>query len=155
MVKTETAVHRQTDIDNQWISGAVGGLVAGTVFGVMIQMMMPNLMRNIGALYGVPGIATGWIAHLFNSLAFGLVYAAIADVDAIENYADDLLPGAGFGMGYGAVLWFVAAGIVMPLWLSALGVEALSVPFWSPMSLVGHLMYGLILGVVFAAMAHE
>jgi len=55
------------------------------------------------------------------------------------------------GAAYGVVLWLVAAPVLMPLWLGALGLDAQSVPNLDAASLAGHLVYGVVLGAAFAA----
>ena len=52
------------------------------------------------------------------------------------------------GLGRGVVLWFVAAGIVMPAWLSLLGIPA-TILNLSPTGFVGHALWGLVLGVAY------
>lgn len=53
-----------------------------------------------------------------------------------------------FGAGYGALLWFVAAGVVMPLWLRAVGIPA-PVPNLGLPSLLNHLFWGVVFGGVY------
>ncbi len=51
------------------------------------------------------------------------------------------------------VLWAVLAVLVMPVWLQAVGFGgAPSVPTVSVPSLVGHVVYGAVTGVVYAAL---
>jgi hypothetical protein len=80
-----------------------------------------------------------------------VIFAGILNVDALARYADRLGPSAGLGIIWGFVLWMVAAGLIMPLWLAAVGFP-LAPPFpnWAlPGSLIPHLVYGVILGVLY------
>lgn len=53
------------------------------------------------------------------------------------------------GVLYGTALWLVAAAVVMPLWLGAVGFAgAPPLPNLNPTSLVVHLAFGAVLGVV-------
>lgn len=135
-----------------WIAGGVGGLVAGVVMGVLLQVVMtPVIASAIPALYGASGLVAGWAAHLFHSVVFGLVYAALASFTSLSRYADDATTGAGLGIAYGVVVWVVAAAFVMPYWLGAVGFPgAPPLPNFNPMSLVGRVVFGLVLGVVYA-----
>lgn len=147
--ETEQAVRFEDS--NTWLAGAAGGLLAGAVMGVLLQTMMTPVIENaIPALYGLSGAAAGWGLHLFHSVVFGLVYAAVAATDPLRGYADGVTSGAGLGVAYGVAIWVVAAGIVMPIWLGAVGFpEAPPLPNFDPMSLVGHVVFGLVLGAAY------
>ncbi|WP_225741208.1 DUF6789 family protein [Halorussus halophilus] len=89
-------------------------------------------------------------------MVFGLVYAAVVGVPSLSQYATKETTGAALGAAYGVVLWFVAAGFVMPIWLDAVGFSnPPPVPNLSAMSLVGHLVYGVLLGALFATMSQR
>lgn len=153
-MSTELPTARDIDFQrDDVLGGVVGGLVGGIVFGLMIQFVM-GVMPAIGALYGAPGLATGWVAHLFHSAVFGVVYALIADLDAVARYADSWTTGALTGVGYGALIWAVFLVFVWPIWLTAVGFPgAPSVPYLAPKPLVGHLVYGVLLGVTYPLIA--
>jgi uncharacterized membrane protein YagU involved in acid resistance len=145
--ETKTTIESQT-----WITGGISGLVAGIVMGIMLQMMMtPVITTAIPALYGANGLVAGWIAHLVHSIVFGLIFAAIVvSIPSLRGYADRLTTSAGLGIVYGVLVWIVAAGIVMPIWLGAVGFPMVPpLPNFNPMSLVGHVVYGVILGGLF------
>jgi predicted outer membrane lipoprotein len=55
----------------------------------------------------------------------------------------------GIGIGWGLVLWFVAAGVISAVWLRLLGIPA-PLPSLSSMTLVTHLVWGGSLGVLTA-----
>jgi len=141
-----------TDVSTEnvpWVVGIEAGLVAGVVFGLLIQFVI-GAMPAVGALYGAPGLLTGWIAHLFHSAVFGAVFAWLAGTDALAGYADGVARSAGLGLGYGFVLWLVFLVFVWPVWLGAVGFPlAPPVPNLAVPPLVGHLVYGLVLGAVY------
>jgi hypothetical protein len=56
----------------------------------------------------------------------------------------------GLGLGYGVVWWVLGGLLIMPAWLG-MGVFMFNTMAW--MSLLGHLIYGLLLGVVYALVA--
>lgn len=134
-----------------WQSGLVGGLVGGLVFGAMMSAMMTPVMEMaIPAMYGIEGPTglAGWVIHMSNSAALGVVFGGLAGRAGLEGTGRTV----GAGLVYGAVLWAALAAVVMPVWLGAVGFPgAPPLPNLNPMSLVGHLVYGLALGVVYAA----
>lgn len=137
---------------NPWVAGGVSGLIAGVVMGLMLQTMMtPVITTAIPALYGGSGVVVGWIAHLFHSVVFGLLFVgAVGSVSSLGEYASRVSTGAGLGLGYGVLLWVVAAGFVMPIWLGAVGFPGTPpTPNFNPMSLVGHVVFGVVLGALY------
>lgn len=151
VAETETATRLETGT-NRWTSAAIAGLAAGIVMGLLIQFVM-GIMPVIGALYGFPSLTAGWIAHLFHSVVFALVYAAVVGQPPLSGYAARITSGAGLGAVYGFALWLVAAVVVMPLWLSVVGLPSPGVPNINVQSLVGHLVYGVLLGALYPAFA--
>lgn len=129
-----------------WSGAVAGGLVAGVGMGLIMHFLM-GAMPLIGALYGQPTVAAGWIAHLFHSVVFALVFAAVVTRTSLREYG--LLGTIGLGAVYGVILEIVAAGIVLPIWANATVAAGLPVPFWIPMGFLTHIVYGVLLGVVF------
>lgn len=129
-----------------WGGAAAGGLVAGVGMGLIMHFVM-NAMPLIGALYGQPTVAAGWLAHLFHSVVFALIFGLVIVRTPLREYA--ILGIIGLGALYGIVLEFVAAGVVLPVWANAVGAAALPVPFLIPIGFVTHLVYGVLLGAVF------
>lgn len=128
--------------------------VAATVAGVAMGAFMgyaQGAIPVIGSLYGVASPLVGWTTHQFHSLVFGVCFAAVLDTPRLARYRTRPGITALAGAGFGLALWFVAAGFVMPLWLRTLGVAA-PVPNLSLVGLVGHLVWGVTLGAVFAAL---
>ena len=149
--ETETAVRRETGTVD-WTTAILAGLGAGVVMGLMIQFVM-GIMPVIGALYGAEGLVTGWVAHLAHSVAFALVFAAVVSQPPLAKYADSVGPAAGLGLVYGVILWLVAAAIVMPIWMAAVGLPSPGVPNVNPQSLVGHVVFGVLLGGLYAVLS--
>lgn len=128
---------------------AVGAsLVAGLAMGVGFAAFT-GIIPVIGALYGASNPAVGWLTHLFHSVVFGVGFAAVVSHPRVRPR----LAGVGrlvvAGLGYGVFLSLFAAGVVMPVWLRLVGVPA-SVPTVSAIGLAGHLLWGGVLGGLFA-----
>lgn len=136
-----------------WGGAVAGGLLAGVGMGLIMHFVM-SAMPLIGALYGQPTVAAGWIAHLLHSVVFALLFAAIITNTSLREYG--LLGIVGLGALYGLVLELVAAAVALPVWANAVGAAELPVPFLLPIGFVTHLVYGVLLGVVFGlAMRRE
>ena len=144
-VASEETIGRRATVERTWSSAVLGGVAGGLVFGVLLQAT--GAMPIIASLYGLESVTAGWVAHLFHSVVFALVFAAAV---GRTSYRDaGLVPITALGAGYGVVLWIVAAAIAMPLWLGAFGLDAPGIPNLDMTSLVGHLLYGAVLGAVF------
>lgn len=132
----------------------VAGLVAGAVFGVAIQYAIMR-MGAIGALYnwGEPSIAIGWFAHVVHSAIFGFVFGLITEQRPFHGWMRRGYPTAiAVGLGFTTILYVVNIGLIWPNWLTAVGFEGAStlpVPFFPVRPLLGHLLFGVILGTVF------
>ncbi|WP_435195477.1 hypothetical protein [Natronomonas sp. EA1] len=131
----------------RWAAGVGGGLAGGIAFGALLQAT--GGLPTIGALYGAETLVGGWVAHLFHSLLFGLAFAGLSTAAPFRQYAARVLPAMGLGIAYGVSLWLVLATVVMPLWLTAMGLQT---PIgFDLVSLVGHVGFGAVLGATFPA----
>ena len=153
----ETATDRRTDTGHgleAWQAGVIGGIAGGFVMGIMLTMQMTPVIENaIPALWGLSGGLAGWVVHMSNSAVLGVVFAALASAGALREYSNSVGTSTALGIAYGVVLWVVLAAIVMPIWLDAVGFPmAPAVPNFNPMSLVGHVVYGGVLGATYAAL---
>lgn len=122
----------------------MGGLTGGVVMGLMITMLMTPVMIAISHLWGFNSLPAGWFVHLVNSAVIGALFAAV-----FGNFAKGYASGAGYGLLYGFIWWILGPLFVMPLWLT--GQVAFATAFTIPgmMELMAHLVYGLLLGLVF------
>lgn len=138
-------------------AGIIAGLIAGVVFGVMMTMMMaptPDggempMMAMVAQVVGSTSLAVGWIYHLFNSAVIGAIFGWVLGRGDV-GYGGGLLK----GVLYGVFWWILGAQILMPLFLGMDPFASLRMP---PMrvvamgSLVGHVVFGAILGLVYVA----
>ena len=120
------------------------GLGAGTAMGG-VYLLASGVLPVIGALYGVESAAIGWVTHLFHSVVFALLFVAGASTSPVREYVGRPVGTAGVGLAWGVVLWLVAAGVVMPVWLRAVGIVA-SLPTLPAVGLVAHALWGVTLG---------
>jgi hypothetical protein len=137
----------------------VAGVVAGLVFGIMMHMMtapapgggrMP-VIAMVGQIVGSPSVTVGWLYHLFNSAVIGAIFGWLLGPRA-RSYGSGLGWGATYGFGW----WILGGLVLMPVML---GMPAFAPLMMADMrvvamgSLVGHLIYGVILVVLFVALA--
>ncbi|WP_435334764.1 histidine kinase [Haloarchaeobius sp. TZWWS8] len=136
----------------EWKAGAVSGLLAAFAMGLAISLVRLETLRvAIAGLYGFEGsLAVGWAAHLFHGALFGVVFAAILADPGLFGVRDWLWKSVAAGMVYGVVLAVFGAGIIMPIWLGAVGQPpATSIPHVTLPLVAWHLIYGLVLGATF------
>ena len=124
----------------------VASLLAGVIMGLVGQATS-GVVPIIGSLYGSTQPLVGWITHEFHSVVFGLMYAGIL-ASVPDAYANDGTWCLGVGMAWALALWFVAAGIIMPLWLRLVGQPAV-IPSLSLPSLLSHLVWGATMSVLY------
>lgn len=147
----------------RWVGGAVAGLVAGVGMGLVLHFGA-GTMALVGALYGRPTVLAGWVAHLVNSVVLALVFVAVVSQPLLRDYTSSPAEVVGLAAGYGAALGVLTGGLLLPLWLDAAGATELPVPLLPIPGLVGeftfpvvlavaHLVYGALLGAVYAAVA--
>ncbi len=136
-------------------NGAAAGIAGGLIFGVMMQMMsaptpdggsMP-MMRMVAMVVRAESLVVGWIYHLFNSAVIGALFGWLLG-DKARSYGGGLAWGAVWG-----IVWWVLGGLIlMPVLLGMPAFASLRMPPMRPValgSLVGHVIYGLVLGAVF------
>ncbi len=125
--------------------GAYGGLAGGVVFGAMMGMM--GMLPMIGKMVGHPSAVTGFLAHLVLSALIGASFVVI-----FHGFIRGASGGLGYGLVYGGAWWLLGPLTLMPLMMGmGLGVNwnAAAASQMLP-SLVGHLIYGAILGLSYA-----
>lgn len=130
---------------------AIAGVAAGVVFGLLIQFRLER-MTAIGAMYtlGSPSLSVGWIAHIVHSALFGALFAIVTGY-GLSEYARRPTTAVPLAAAYGGALWAVNIVFIWPAWLNGVGLSnAPPLPNVAPMPLVGHLVWGALLGLVFA-----
>lgn len=144
-----------------WRAGALGGAVAGIAMGVVLHGLL-GLMPTIGALVGVETALAGWAVHLFNSTVFGVLFVALFDRPFFDDLRSDVGGCLSLGVLHSALLGMITGGLLLPLSLALAGATSLPVPTLPLPGVtaglefgvgiaVAHLIYGVVLGRVFAA----
>ncbi|HSM56965.1 MAG TPA: hypothetical protein VK879_12510 [Candidatus Sulfomarinibacteraceae bacterium] len=126
------------------VQGAIAGVVGGVVFGVMMAMM--GMLPMVGMLVRVESAVVGFIVHLVISAFIGAVYGLV-----ISRFANTLSVALAGGVINGIVWWVLGALLLMPLMLG-MSEMVFVVEQTQWMSLLGHLLYGVITALVFLAL---
>ncbi len=130
--------------------GAYGGVAGGLIFGGMMGVM--GMLPMIGSMVGQPTAGAGLAVHMVNSVIIGAGFAIV-----LGRFVSGTGGGVGIGLAYGGAWWFLGPLTLMPLfmgmgfgvnWNSAAAVAMLP-------SLVGHMMYGGVLGLVYTWLRHR
>ena len=124
--------------------GAYGGVAGGLIFGMMMGKM--GMLPMIGSMVGQPTAAAGFAVHMANSVIIGVGFAIV-----LGRLVSGTRRGVGVGLAYGGAWWILGPLTLMPL-LMGMGFganwNAAAAAAMLP-SLVGHLMYGSILGLAY------
>lgn len=145
MTTTTTTGARSNVTARHVVYGVAGGLAGGIAFGVMMSAM--GMIGMIAALVGSTSVAVGWVVHLAIACFIGATYGLFAAGRA---------RGIGFGLvtgvAYGLVWWVLGALLIMP---AVMGMPVFVVNDMAVNSLIGHLIYGAVLGLVVAVLARR
>lgn len=147
------------------IGGAVGGTAGTILFGLVMWVVDPEVFSTaIPALYGIEARGTvGWLLHVVHGVVLGLVFGFLVTrrpvLGVIETDVEtDALSRTGTGarvvaagFAYGLAVWAVLPVAVQPVWAGAVGGDASAFPAVALESMGGHLLFGIVLGAVFAA----
>jgi len=126
--------------------GVVGGLAGGVVFGAMMGMM--GMLPMIGQMVGAPYAAVGFVVHLAISAFIGATFSVL-----FGHQVTNRNTGLSYGLLYGAIWWILGPLTLMPL-LMGMGVSwTIAAATQAAPSLMGHLIYGGILGWTYAQLA--
>lgn len=129
------------------------GLLAGLVMSGFF-VLATDVLPVIGALYGVENPIIGLVTHLFHSVIFAFVFAGACAYPTLNRSLSDPLRGGTAGVAWGAVLWLVGAGVIMPLLLRSVGIMAL-LPNLPPVGFVSHAIWGSVLGVSYVLLRNR
>ena len=130
--------------------GVYGGLAGGVVFGTI--MGVTGMLPMIGKMVGQPSATAGAVVHLANSAIIGAGFAVV-----LGRFVSSVASGLTAGLLYGGAWWFLGPLTLMPLFMGmGLGVNwnAAAASAMIP-SLVGHLIYGGILGASYAVLRNR
>jgi uncharacterized membrane protein YagU involved in acid resistance len=127
------------------IVGAVGGIVGGWAFSTWMRQV--DFYPTIAALVGSDSPLVGALIHYMIAAIIGATFGMLFQLD-IRGFGSSMC----WGVGYGIVWWFLGFLTILPIWQgkpvdwSATHASASFAP------LVGHIIYGLFVGLVYCAL---
>ncbi len=131
-----------------YTAGVIGGLLGGIVFGAVLGYL--GVLPIIAGLVGSDSSIAGFVVHLVLSVLVGLVF-----VWWFGNMVASYLLGASYGLLHGFIWWILGGLIILPMVLG-MGIQIPNAfNQLNLASLAGHLLYGLVLGLVYVYVTVE
>ena len=130
----------------QGLRAAGNGLQAGVIGGLLFTVVMVQIgfLPQAASLLGTTSVVTGFIVHLVIAIIIGISYGLL-----FQHQSYDIASALGWGMSYGLLWWVLGPLTLMPLLLGAAPRWTAAVAATAYPSLVGHLLYGVGVGLSF------
>jgi len=137
------------DIQFNWARAMVAGGLAGLLGGFIFDRWMSagEFFPLLSGLSELPSRSAGLTLQFFIAVLMGVIFGLLFQRD-VRSYGSCM----GWGVGYAILWWFLGPMTVLPLlsrtpldWSSENGSAMFG-------ALVGHILYGLILGVSYATL---
>lgn len=129
------------------LAGGVAGLGGGIVFGMLMAMM--GMLPMVAMLVGSENAMVGFAVHMAISAGIGAVYGLVAS--RLRQTTGTAIVA---GVINGIVWWVLGALILMPLMLG-MGAMVLQIGQTQWMSLMGHLIYGVVTALLFIPLSRR
>jgi uncharacterized membrane protein YagU involved in acid resistance len=127
------------------VVGGLAGIVGGWAFGKWMAQV--NFFPLVAGLINSDSMMVGVTLHFVFAVIIGASFGVLFQRD-VRGYGSCM----GWGAGYGLFWWFLGPLTIMPIWQGGR-------PGWSYNrasvlfgSLVGHVIYGLLVGLIYAAL---
>ena len=149
--RRETRLDQLFETSPALLGGSIAGFLATLATVPLILVLDPEVFSSIIAgMYGVEGAtAIGAVAHMIHGTIFGFVFAIIMADPTLVRHTERLWKMILSGIIYGLILAIVAMGFFLPLYSEIVGIADFSFPLISPTLITWHVLYGLILGLLF------
>ncbi|PSQ35527.1 histidine kinase [Halobacteriales archaeon SW_12_69_24] len=138
-MSTATESTRKTGLDRgNWRAGVLGGIVGAAVMGGLVVLMNDAVIGvAIPSMYGLappqnPGL--GLVVHVSHGAVLGVVFAGFVGAAGVDSTGKLI----GVGAVWGVLTWAVLANPPFPN--------------FAPPSLLWHVVYGVLLGGVYAGL---
>lgn len=124
------------------MNGVLAGLAGGLVFGALMAMM--GMLPMVAMLVGSTSAVVGAVVHLVISAGLGALFALV-----VPSLSTGMMVVA--GAVYGVVWWVLGPLLIMP---TLLGMTQMifTVDSAALMSLVGHVLFGVVAAGVLLAL---
>lgn len=127
------------------ILGGLSGVIGGLAFGTWMAQV--NFFPLIAGIVNSTSRETGVLLHNLIAILIGMSFGVLFQRDA-RGHGSSM----GWGLAYGMLWWFIGPLTLLPMllgqpvvWSAARGGELFG-------SLVGHAIYGLIIGLIYATL---
>ncbi|HEX9013683.1 MAG TPA: hypothetical protein VF813_09215 [Anaerolineaceae bacterium] len=145
-----TVIESKLGFSRVVFAGILAGLAGGVVFGMLMAMM--GMLPMIGAMIGQPNAFAGALVHLVISAGIGASYGTALLV--LRRFPLSRGFAVISGMMNGAFWWVAGALVLMPLMLG-MSADVLKVGTTQWFSLMGHLIYGVVTGLVLVPLSRR
>jgi len=109
------------------------------------MMAMMGMLPMIGKMAGAPSAALGFVVHLLISAFIGASFSLL-----FGRRVTDRTTGLSYGLLYGGIWWILGPLTLMPLMMGMGVTWSIAAATQAIPSLLGHLIYGGILGWTYA-----
>ncbi|MGV8851578.1 MAG: hypothetical protein ACOH1M_03290 [Rhodoglobus sp.] len=106
-----------------------------------MMMAMMGMLPTLAMMVGSESAIVGFLVHLMISIIIGLGLTVLFGNLLLTSYGR----GALVGIVYGAIWWVLGPLVIMPMML---GETLLAIDTAALLSLIGHMIYRVILGLV-------
>lgn len=162
-------VINRDDLSASFLSGLLGGIVLG-----LLLHFTSDFILALGNLLGQPSLIKGWAILLLTSVVFGAGYAilqnklvdrfisivlgltsrssAIKDLvmPLTDRFGLALVVTTAMGIVYGLAIGLGFGGIIVPALPSTFDLQYLN-----PMVILGYLLFGAVLGIIYGKLVVE
>ncbi|QUH06254.1 hypothetical protein HUO13_26030 [Saccharopolyspora erythraea] len=121
----------------------MAGIGGGIVFGILMAAL--EMLPMVAMLVGSSNAGVGIVVHLAISAILGAGFGLVTPFTQLG-------PLVGAGIAYGAVWWVIGGLLLMP---AGLGMPVFQMGATAMWSLLGHLLYGAVTGMVLTALRHR
>jgi hypothetical protein len=141
--------------------GVVAGLISGVVIGLILQFVTVSgpggtdvfMMKALAESAGAHSVIVGWLVHLIDFAVMGAVFGAI-----FGSRSNLLSISVNNGVFFGLCWWVLGSFILKPFYfalsfMSPMGTTQLSLVSFG--SLLGHFLFGLVLGAAYGLLSRR
>ena len=122
--------------------GAVASILGGLLFSII--MIATGVLPRVAALIGGSSPVLGFVVHLIISVLIGMSYGVLFKHESPNSGSS-----VAWGLLYGLVWWFIGPLTLMPILLGSAVTWTIQASDILLPSLLGHLFYGAVTGLVF------
>ena len=124
------------------VIGAGAGLLSG--LGIGLILIITNALPQVVENFGAPSETAAFLIHLFSSTVMGTLFG-IGFGAWVKTLGKSLLWASVFSL----VLWLFASLVIKPIAFGGTFLQAAIEIFSAPNVLIGHAIFGLLLGGIF------